>query len=149
MPNWSWQTLHFLQVAALGLWLGGTITLGALVAPVVFRLAGTRAEAGRIMAAVFERFDRIVLGCVVCLVATSVAFVGLYGRFSAWYAVQYVCLAMMCASGVFGALVLSPRVRRLRLEGRATESEFRRLHRLSVLTMQFNLACGTVALWLT
>ena len=114
MPNWTWQTLHFLQVAALGVWLGGMVTIGVLVAPAVFALAPTRADAGRIMAAVFARFDRVVLACIVLLAISSGLLVGVYGRLSPWYAIQYVCLGMMSASALFGILIVSPRIRRLR-----------------------------------
>ncbi len=49
-------------VLALALWLGGLVTLGALVAPAVFGIvpAPTSADA---MTVVFRRFDRVALVC--------------------------------------------------------------------------------------
>lgn len=50
-----------LYVTALGLWVGGIAVLGALVAPVTFRTASTRPEAGRIFGAVLQVFGPVEL----------------------------------------------------------------------------------------
>ena len=148
MPNWTYLILHFLHTASLGVWIGGTVAVGAVAAPVVFRKASSRQEAGRIMAAVFRRFDRVVMGCIVLLLTTSPLLVTLFGRLSPWYAIEYVCIAMMSASAIYSARVVSPRIRRLRESGQAIDNpQFDQLHRLSVLSMQFNLACGCVAMF--
>ncbi len=148
MPNWTYLILHFLHTAALGIWIGGIVTLGAVAAPAIFRDASSRQEAGRIMAAVFRRFDVVVMGCILLLLITSPLLVVWFGRLSPWYAIEYVCIAMMSASAVYSARVVSPRIRRLREEGHASDSpQFEQLHRASVMSMQFNLACGCVALF--
>ena len=96
MPNWTYLILHFLHTAALGIWIGGIVTLGAVAAPAIFRDASSRQEAGRIMAAVFRRFDVVVMGCILLLLITSPLLVW-FGRLSPWYAIEYVCIAMMSA----------------------------------------------------
>lgn len=147
MPNWTYLILDFLHTGALGVWIGGIVTLGAVAAPAVFHDASSRQEAGRIMAAMFRRFDVVVMGCILLLLITSPLLVIWFGRLSPWYAIEYVCIAMMSASAVYSARVVSPRIRRLREERLASDSpQFDQLHRASVLSMQFNLACGCVAL---
>ena len=141
MPNWTYLTLHFLHTAALGVWIGGIVAVGAVAAPVVFGTASSRQE-------VFRRFDGVVMGCILLLLITSPLLVVWFGRLSPWYAIEYVCIAMMSASAIYSARVVSPRIRRLRAEGRATDNpQFDQLHRASVMSMQFNLACGCVALF--
>ena len=148
MPNWTYLTLHFLHTVALGVWVGGIVAVGAVAAPAVFRTASSREEAGRIMGTVFRRFDGVVMGCILLLMITSPLLVAWFGRLSPWYAIEYVCIAMMSASAIYSAHVVSPRIRRLREEGNASDNpQFDQLHRVAVLSMQFNLACGCVALF--
>ena len=188
MPNWTFLTLHFFHTMALALWVGGGFAIGALVAPVAFREAGSRALASRIVGSALRRFDLVVLPCIVALVVTSLLMIRWYGRFSPWYAIEYACIAMMSGSAFFSAVVVTPRIRALQAQRQAESltraaaavadvanaadvanvvdvadftdltdgtgttgadsftEEFNRYHRLSVSTMQFNLACGTVAI---
>lgn len=151
MPNLSYLTLHFFHTLALALWVGGTVGIGVIVAPTAFAVAPDRALAGRIVGRALRRFDLLVLGCIVALVVTSVLMIVWFDRWSAWYAVEYACIGLMSASAIFSMTVLAPRMRRLRqrLEpagGAGSREEFDRLHRLSVTAMQFNLACGTLAI---
>lgn len=147
MPNWTFLTLHFFHTLALCLWVGGIVAVGVLTAPAVFGCADDRALAGRIMQRVLRRFDAVVLACIATLATTSVLFVRWYGRLSPWYAIEYVCIGLMSASALYSATVISPRLQRLRDRGESGSEEWDRLHRTSVLAMQFNLACGTVAIF--
>ena len=52
------QSVYF---TALGLWVGGLATLGAIVAPAVFQKAGSRADAGRIFGAALQTFGIVEL----------------------------------------------------------------------------------------
>ncbi len=163
MPNLTFLGLHFFHTMALALWVGGIVAIGILVAPVAFAESPSRAIAGRIVGRSLLRFDRVVMVCIVTLIFTSVLLVRWCGRWSPWYAIEYVCVALMSASALFSMFVLTPRLRRLRLhegssdtaassrvanedDGEDDRGEFHRLHRLSVLSMQFNLACGTIAI---
>jgi putative copper export protein len=58
----------FVALVCAGTWLGGMLVLGALVAPVVFRMVPAPTS-GDAMSVVFLRFDRIavLLGCVLLL----------------------------------------------------------------------------------
>lgn len=161
MPNVFYLVIDFAHDLALALWVGGGFALGAIVAPLTFRLAPSRHDGGRIMASVLRRFEVVVLVCAAVLMSTSAVMLLGYRRFSPWYAIEYVSVGLMCASAVFGAVFVTPRLRALRqiaddstsasvrgIDSLDTDlrAEFDRLHRLSVLGMQFHLACGTVAL---
>ncbi len=64
--------LKIIQLLALALWSGALFTLGAIVAPIVFRVvpAPTNADA---MTLVFRRFDGLAVGCAcVALLAEGV-----------------------------------------------------------------------------
>jgi uncharacterized membrane protein len=154
MPNWTFLVLHFFHTMALVLWVGGMVALGAVVAPVAFRESPDRTLAGRIVGRSLQRFDPIVVGCIISLAVTSVLMARWFGRWSPWYAVQYACITMMSLSALFSMTVVSPRMRVLRkhLEGTPTEdqrADFHHLHRFANLSMRFNLACGTIAVLLS
>lgn len=159
MPNLTFLGLHFFHTLALALWVGGIVAIGILVAPVAFSEAPSRAIAGRIVGRSLLRFDRVVMFCILALILTSILMVRWYGRWSPWYAIEYACIALMTGSALVSMFVITPRMQRLRLQRErppsktsedpgadSAEDEFRRLHRLSVLSMQFNLACGTIAI---
>ncbi|MFQ5744376.1 MAG: DUF4149 domain-containing protein [Acidobacteriota bacterium] len=155
MPNWTFLVLHFAHAMALALWVGGMVAIGMLVAPVAFAESPTPALAGRIVGSSLLRFDRLVAGCIVALGLTSVLMVRWYGRWSPWYAIEYTCLVLMSGSALYSMTVLTPRMRKLRQQRgaqdrdddpQALQEAFDRLHRTSVLSMQFNLACGTIAI---
>jgi hypothetical protein len=64
--------LSILAIAALALWMGGLVTLGAIVAPTVFRLVPLPASADA-MTTVFRRFDKLAVGCACVVLAVEVA----------------------------------------------------------------------------
>ncbi len=154
MPNWTFLALHFFHTMALVLWVGGMVAIGAVVAPIAFREAPDRALAGRIVGLSLRRFDIIVVACIVSLAVTSVLMASWYGRWSPWYAVQYACILLMSLAALFNMAVVSPRMQRLRdrlAAGTAADdgAEFERLHQFAKLSMQFNLACGSIAILLS
>lgn len=55
-----------------GVWLGGLIVLGAIVAPTVFRNVPAPFSADA-MTLVFQKFDRIAIGCAAMLLLTEAA----------------------------------------------------------------------------
>jgi hypothetical protein len=64
------RALTVLQLLALGLWAGGLATLGAIVAPVVFRFVPAP-HAADAMTVVFARFDRVAVACGIVAVTTE------------------------------------------------------------------------------
>ena len=151
MPNWTFLTLHFFHTMALVVWVGGIIAIGGIVAPIAFRELPNRSSAGKVIGLSLQRFDVLVAICIVVLVATSTLMALWYGRWSPWYAIQYTCIALMSISATVCMTIVGPRMRNLRsssTEHRTPDraAEFDRLHQFSTLSMQFNLACGTVAI---
>ena len=151
MPNLTFLVLHFFHTMALVLWVGGIVSIGGIVAPVAFRELPDRNSAGKIIGLSLQRFDVLVAICIVLLVATSTLMALWYGRWSAWYAIQYTSLALMSLSATVSMTIVAPRMRSLRSSSTRHQTpesaaEFGRLHQFSVISMQFNLACGTVAI---
>jgi uncharacterized membrane protein len=148
VPNWTFLILHFFHTMALALWVGGSVAIAALLAPAAFAEAPDRSTAGRIVGAALLRFDLLIAAAIPILLVTSVLMAQWYGRWSPWYAIQYTCIALMSVSALLSMTVIAPRLRRLRESagGRPPGEDFRRWHRLASLAMQFNLACGTMAI---
>src|SRR5262245_14927126 len=65
------RAAQLVAVLAAALWIGGLVALGAVVAPVVFRMVPAPASADA-MTVVFRRFDRVVIACAAVLLAVEV-----------------------------------------------------------------------------
>ncbi len=86
-------------LVAAAVWLGGLLSLGAIVAPVVFTMI-PRPEAADAMTVVFQRFDFVAMACVGLLLVTE-----------AWRAagqrkIRRLDVVRMAAAVAGGALVL-------------------------------------------
>ncbi len=145
MPNWTFLAVHFVHTLALALWIGGTLAIDLLASPVI--RARTGSGAAGISIEIDTRFHRLLMGCIVALVITSAMMIFRFGRWSPWYAIQYVCIGMMGASAFFSYLVIGPRLRAIRRRGSTDDARLRDLNRSSELARQFNLACACVALF--
>jgi hypothetical protein len=66
------KALTVLALVAVALWMGGMVALGAIAAPVVFRVvpAPTSADA---MTIVFRRFDMLAMACAAVVLLVEVA----------------------------------------------------------------------------
>ena len=71
MPNWSYLTINFLYQLGLALWIGGSVALGALVAPALFK-ALPRDEAGAIFGPTLRRFSRLRVLAVALIIIGAV-----------------------------------------------------------------------------
>ena len=69
------RALTALALAAVAVWVGGMLALGAIVAPVVFGMVAAPMSADA-MTVVFRRFDRVALVCVVLLLLSEVGQIG-------------------------------------------------------------------------
>ena len=78
MPNFAFVSVTFAIHVALALWIGGTLFLGALAAPAIFRGAPSRTAAGEIVGAMVGSFGRVKLVCLVVLILAA------WLRFSLW-----------------------------------------------------------------
>jgi len=155
------RVLRYFALVALGIWVGGMITLGALVAPVAFatvaaaRIEGGRALVGLLFAAFLDRFHWVALG------AGAVVFASLVGRRligprPVRFGVRVALLTSMLAVAFYSGSVLTGRIARIQREvgvpsltlpeGDPVRTEFNRLHGLSVALMGFNVVGGLVLL---
>ncbi len=66
MPRIDPRISAAIAILAAALWLGGMIALGAIVAPVVFRVVPAPANADA-MTLVFRRFDSLAMACAVAV----------------------------------------------------------------------------------
>jgi hypothetical protein len=129
------MAIGVVQLLALAVWAGGLLALGAVVAPIVFRVvpAPTSADA---MTLVFRRFDAVAIACsAVALIAESV-FALRGGKVTRVDVARGVCLVGAAGLAITIGAWLSPSiadlhhagaVRYLGEAGRALE----RLHRLA------------------
>ena len=155
------RVLRYVALVALGLWVGGMVTLGALVAPVAFatveaeRIEGGRALVGVLFGAFLHRFHWVALG------AAAVVFASLVGRRligprPIHFGARVALLAAMAGATLYSGFVLTGQVERIQREvgvpsltrpdGDPVRAEFNRLHGLSVALMGFNVAGGLALL---
>lgn len=133
-----------IQVLALALWAGGLITLGAVVAPIVFHTvpAPTSADA---MTLVFARFDRVMIVCgAVALVAEATLAVR-GGRVERADVVRMVALVVAVGLAITIAAWLTPGIAALHEGGAVRGSgpaglELERLHGLAEALAKAELA---------
>src|SRR3970040_1408545 len=83
--------------------VGGGVALGALVAPAVFRAAGSRSQAGTIFRAGPPRSDPVMVLAVVLVIATSVLRAGAVDEDprDARIAARWVLLGLMSLATLF------------------------------------------------
>lgn len=100
----------------VALWLGGMLTLGALVAPVVFTIvpAPTSADA---MTIVFRRFDVVAVTCSAAMLASEIWRVRAAEKISRIEIARGVSLAIAALLALVEALVVSPRIAELHRAG--------------------------------
>jgi uncharacterized membrane protein len=145
----------WLELAGLGIWVGGMLTLGALVAPTVFNTVKPVEMAGEAMSLVFRRFNGgLVYACIILVV------LGFLGK---WFLekprgkrlrIEGVLLAVMVLSGLYIGAILGPRMQELRQIRMADPSntgavvKFDRGHRTSETLFSANLLLGLAVLWI-
>jgi uncharacterized membrane protein len=143
---------------ALGLWVGGMVTLGAVVAPVVFKSVPSRLQAGTIFGNVLHVFGWLQIAlaalCLISLVAVRIAG-GLANRGAALrIGAIVVMLLLVCVSQFY----LAPEIVRERERlvgfdsippGTPPKARFDALHRRSVQVAGATLLIGVSVLGLS
>ena len=156
MPNWSYLFTNLLLHLGLALWVGGTLVLGALVAPGLFR-ALPRAQAGAIFGPTLRRFARVRLGALIAIVlAAAIKFAAWEHNANVWIAVRWIAIAFMAASLVYEIAVLEKALeaRRVHLtpemgEEDPTRRAFQSLHRRAERLLQASLVAALVVMLLS
>jgi uncharacterized membrane protein len=148
------QSVHLM---ALCLWIGGTVALGWIAAPTVFRLSPSRAVAGQVMGEIFRRFDRVKEGCCLALAVTSVLkFITWERNWNVWFGTRYLAILVMISTAFIGGWVIAPAMSRLRSSSAGGSDlhpphaeQFRKLHGASLFLTRAGLLAALVALLLS
>jgi hypothetical protein len=129
-----------LAVVSLALWLGGLMSLGAVAAPIVFRIVPAPLS-GDAMGAVFRRFDALAVGCAVVVLGSEAVRIQARRHLGAsrWDQLRAGACLAAAASAIYEAVVLSPGILSLHAAGAirgfgSQGLELERLHDLAELT---------------
>lgn len=155
------RLLRYAALVALAVWIGGLVTLGAIVAPAGFAVVDAEEiESGRMLVgllfgASLRRFHLVVY------VTGAVVLVSLVGRRligprPVHFGVRVAVLCAMLATTGYSALVLTDQVERIQREvgvpsltlpeGHPVRTRFGWLHRASVALLVLNVAGGLALL---
>lgn len=144
--------LRFLEVFALGTWLGGILYLSFAVAPGAFGTLGSRDQAGAVVGMALGRLH--LLGLVAGIVFL-VARIALAKSLSALGSAAALLVVLMLVLTIVSQYSVSPRMANLRAEMGSVErtpaesplrTEFDRLHHWSVRLEAGVLLAGLAAL---
>jgi hypothetical protein len=107
MPNWLYLFTNLFYHLGLAIWIGGTLVLGALVAPALFRNL-PRHQAGGMFGPILRRFARVrVAALLVTLVAAAIKQLAWESGGAIWIAIRWAALAFMAAAVVYGSAISS------------------------------------------
>jgi uncharacterized membrane protein len=156
MPNWLHLVINFIYHVALALWIGGTIVLGALVAPALFRSL-PRHQAGGIFGPTLRRFARLRVGALLlAIAAAAVKYLVWESGPTPWIAVRWAALAFMAVVVVYETAVLERQLeaRRVHLtpdmpDDRPERREFQKLHSRAEGLMKATLVAALAAMLLS
>jgi uncharacterized membrane protein len=148
-------TLRFLQLFALGSWIGGIIFLSFVEAPGVFSILSNREQAGSIVGYSLTRLHHIgAIAAVIYLIAGM----GL-AKSAKWLAAPAAILVtVMLVLTIISEHGVRPRINAVRSQMASVDAtppenplrrQFDRLHRVSVQLEGTILLLGVVALFLT
>lgn len=104
------------QLLAIGLWASGLLTLGAVVAPIVFHVVPAPSSADA-MTLVFRRFDGIAITCAAIALVAEAAFAMRGGRVTRGDVVRGGALVLATALAITIGAWLSPGIAELHRSG--------------------------------
>jgi uncharacterized membrane protein len=149
------STLRFIEILALGTWVGGIIFLSFVVAPGAFGVLGSRDQAGSMVGFALGRLHwiGIVAGLVyVAALAAERRSLAVIARPAA------ICVVLMIALTFYSQQFVTSRLAGLRREMVSVDAtprenplrvEFDRLHQMSVQIESVVLLLGLAGLFLT
>ena len=156
MPNWLHLFTNLFYHLGLAIWIGGTLVLGALVAPALFR-ALPRHEAGGIFGPTLRRFARVrVAALLVAILAAAVKYAIWESGATPWIAVRWAALLFMAATVVYeiGFLERDLEARRVHLTPQMPEDHperraFNVLHKRAEGLLKGSVLAAVVAMLLS
>jgi uncharacterized membrane protein len=106
--------LRYAALLALVVWVGGLITLGAIVAPSAFDVLGSagaagRQQAGMVFGEIFRRFHLATYGCGAVIVVSLVTR-AILGPRPRRFAIRLSIAAIMIAATVWLGVVVAPQI---------------------------------------
>ncbi len=109
-------SIAVVQLLAVAFWAGGLITLGAIVAPIVFRVVHAPASADA-MTLVFGRFDAVSITCAAIALVAEAAFATRGGPVTRTDLARGACLVVATGLAIAIGAWLSPGITELHRGG--------------------------------
>ncbi len=110
------QALATLEAIAVALWLGGLVTVGAIVAPTVFGLLPAP-QAADAMTAVFRRFDRLAMGAATLALLCEVGLATTKKPITRRDLARSALVCLMAGLAILEGAVFSPEIAELHRKG--------------------------------
>lgn len=107
---------HVATILALALWLGGMLTLGAVVAPIIFSIVPMPTSADA-MTVVFRRFDAIAITSAAIVLFCELWRVRITSNISRSDIARGVSLIVAGLLALYEGMIISPRVESLHRAG--------------------------------
>ena len=155
MPNWFYLFVNFLYQIGLAIWIGGSVALGGLAAPVLFRSL-PRHQAGAIFGPVLRRFSRLRVMAILFIIGGAAVKYLVWETHAAtpWIALRWTAIAYLAVAVFYEIFILEPgmEARRADLTPEMAADDprrqpFARLHRRAEVLMKTSLAAASVALF--
>lgn len=155
MPNWLYLFFNCTYLLGLAIWIGGTIALGALTAPALFR-ALPRPQAGAIFGPILRRFARVRIAALIAIVIGAGAKYVTWEThaLSPWIVVRWLMIAFLACGVLYEVLVLERllEARRVLLtpdmpNDHPERAAFNVLHKRAETLMRLELLAAVVALF--
>ena len=154
MREWLATLFIWFEFLGMALWIGGMMTLGALVAPTIFQELQSEVGGG-VMSLIFRQFNGGMV--YVCI---GLVMIGFIGKFfldyqkspSRWIEASFILIMVMI--GLYIGAILGPKMQELRLtkakDPQNTEAVvgFDRGHHLSRNLFTINLVMGMAVLFI-
>lgn len=156
MPNWLHLLTNLVYHLGLAIWIGGTLVLGALVAPALFR-ALPRPEAGAIFGPTLRRFARLRVAALVATIAAAGVRHAVWERTpTLWISLRWAALGVLAAAVLYEVAWLEPKLEARRVHLTADMGEdhperraFNVLHKRAEGLMKASLVAALLAMLLS
>lgn len=143
------------EILGLGIWIGGMLTIGAIVAPTIFTHLESIELAGETMSLIFQKFNGgLVYVCIFMVVLGFAGKVFLVPKPGWSRRIEGGLIVLMILSAIYIGSVLSPKLQELRMiragdgDNMVVKEQFEKGHKLSVGLFNFNLFAGLVVVFM-
>lgn len=157
MPNWFYIATNAVYHLGLAVWIGGTLVLGALTAPALFRSL-PRPDAGAIFGPILRRFARLRLAALVGVIAAAAVKYVVWETHArnVWIAVRWAAITFMAVAVLYEIVYLERAIEARRADLRPdlpddhpSRRAFAVLHTRAERLMSASLVAAVVAVILS